>query len=41
MRIRLRGLGFTGEYACTIRAAKGFAIGNGRTPGVFGAGAGG
>lgn len=30
MRIRLSGLGLTGEYACTIRGANGFASGNGR-----------
>ncbi len=34
IKIRLNGLGFTGEYACTMRCAKGFAIGNGR--GVLG-----
>lgn len=28
--MRLSGLGFAGEYACTIRCANGFAIGNGR-----------
>jgi len=38
IRIRLRGLGFTGEYACIMRVANGFAIGNGRREeGVLGA----
>lgn len=32
--IRLRGLGLAGEYACTMRCAKGFAMGNGRRTGV-------
>lgn len=37
MRIRLSGLGLTGEYAWIMRAARGFAIGKGRARGVFGA----
>ena len=34
IRMRLSGLGFAGEYACTIRCAKGFATGNGLVAGV-------
>lgn len=30
IRMRLRGLGLAGEYACTMRIAKGFATGKGR-----------
>ena len=32
IRMRLSGLGFTGEYACVMRDARGFAIGKGRLP---------
>lgn len=37
--MRLKGLGLAGEYACTMRMAKGFATGNGRfaAGGVVGA----
>lgn len=35
IRMRLSGLGLTGEYACIMRAANGFAIGKGRREGVL------